>query len=455
MTFRARIALSVTCLVAIVLLLFSTLTLTLVRRTLFASVDEALRVYSAQLVTMVELEHDFLELEGSEDGHYEVPLDESSLVRLLSTEGTVVDSKGMNGVPVLAQDLQPSSHLSNLTVNHDDQQIQLRIITLPVFAKNGTLVAYFQVGENLATINATLESLRQSLLILAPICVLIAAALSLLLAGRALAPVERIRRIAESTSSEHFQQDLDLDLPDDEVGRLAETFRQMLHRLSVSFSRQKRFAADASHELRTPISVVRNVVEVALNQPRSEQEYVQALEAVQVQTQGMTRLVQSLLFLARSDDDRMKLDLQSVDLLDVLSPLEELYGEVKVRIEITSALQLKADKDKLLQVFLNLLENVRIHAPGSELVITGVAKDGKAQLTFRDDGPGIAREHLTHLTDRFYRVDEARNREAGSSGLGLSIALEIIEAHRGRLNIESSLGQGTEVFIELPLLNPN
>jgi heavy metal sensor kinase len=273
------------------------------------------------------------------------------------------------------------------------------------------------------------------------------------LSRRALAPIDSITRAAADIyGGGDLERRLGLELPDDEVGRLARTFDAMLARLDAAFQHQRQFTADASHELRTPLTAVRGQIEVALERPRDAAEYQRVLAAVNEQVERMTRLVGGLLVLARSDAGAQRLQRERIDLGDLVTsvaeqvrPLGERKG-VDVLVQGNGTLVAEGDEDLLLQLMLNLADNaVKYTAAGA--VTLGWRDHGRPELFVRDTGPGITIEHRDHVFERFYRVDAARSE--GGAGLGLAISRWIAEAHGGTLTLESSDG-GSTFTVTLP-----
>jgi heavy metal sensor kinase len=319
------------------------------------------------------------------------------------------------------------------------------------------VIGYLQVGRNLRPIRRLLQKFLLLIGLATPLVLCITGLGSYWLAGQALRPIEQIRQQAAAISSQDLSKRLNLNLPDDEVGRLARTFDQMLARLDLNFQRQRQFISDASHELRTPLAIIQGEVDVALEQPRSAAEYVETLQAVGIETRRMTRLVANLLLLARNDNAARPLNATRFDLADMLTVLVEQLqpqaeaANVTLTLAIPAALELNGDHDQLLQLFVNLLENAFTYAPGSTVQVRGDKENGVVKISVSDTGPGIAAEHLPHLFTRFYRVDHGYHRASGGSGLGLAIAQEIAKAHEGQISVTSILSQGTTFTVCLPL----
>ena len=338
-------------------------------------------------------------------------------------------------------------------ISVNGEPFRVRIVPIE---QNGQPTGALEVGRA-DTVAETLRSLLWILGVAYPAVLVIATFGGIFLAARALSPIDRVTRLARRISAEDLSQRLNLRLPDDEVGRLARTFDEMIARLDDAFRRQRQFTADASHELRTPLTAIKGQVEVALTRPRQQAAYREVLQAVNEEVDRLIRLVGSLLTLARADAGQIPIASESVNLQDLVDAAVEQVQpaaqERNINLTIvtgpTSTLQ--GDEDLLLQLLLNLLGNAIKYTPAGGSVTVGWNIDGKqVELWVRDTGVGIAPEHLPRIFDRFYRVDKARSRAEGGSGLGLSISRWIAEAHGGSISVESAPDQGSVFIVRLP-----
>ncbi len=274
------------------------------------------------------------------------------------------------------------------------------------------------------------------------------------LADRAMRPVHAITQAARTISETDLNRRLNMKSKD-ELGELANTFDGMLARLQAAFERQRQFVADASHELRTPLTIVNLESSRALASKRTTDEYQRALGVIRSENEFMSHLVSDLLTLARMDAGQMAMEKTSLDLSDIaLEAVERLIplAERKnVRLETGDLpeVNILGDRRYLLQMLSNLVENGIKYTGGAEKrvhVETGLDGDS-AWMRVSDTGEGIPPEHLPHVFDRFYRVDQARSRgeddSQGGNGLGLSIVNWIVQAHGGEVRVESALGSGT------------
>jgi len=280
----------------------------------------------------------------------------------------------------------------------------------------------------------------------------------LLLAGQVLKPVDRMTQTARAIGESDLSRRIEVH-SDDELGRLALTLNQMIERLEMAFKRQRQFTADASHELRTPVAVIRAESTLALRRERTEDDYRKSLELISQETRRMSAMIDKLLFLARSDAGREQLDFEEVNLKEVLvglSPDAEVLCEEKglhFNLGPLENLVARGDRTRLQQLFLNLLANAIRYTPsGGSISVSAVRQGETAVIAVRDTGIGISEEHLPHIFERFYRVDEARSRADGGAGLGLSICQHIVQVHDGRIEVESRVGEGSTFTVFLPLV---
>ncbi|MCB9136483.1 MAG: HAMP domain-containing protein [Anaerolineales bacterium] len=288
------------------------------------------------------------------------------------------------------------------------------------------------------------------------------------LADQAMRPVQTITRTARDLGEHDLNRRLNLTRTD-ELGELAATFDGMLARLQAAFERQRQFTADASHELRTPLTIIELETNRALERPRTQKEYQKTLTTIQAENEWMSRLVEELLTLARMDSGRAKLTPETLDLselaVDVVERLSALAEKNHVQLAIGTLEEsmVKTDRAYITQMLTNLIENGIKYAngPAARVVVeTGTATRADqphAWVRVTDNGPGIPAEHLPHLFNRFYRIDEARTREdddaeaPSGSGLGLAIVQSIAQAFGGTVEVQSEVGNGTVFTVWFPI----
>jgi two-component system OmpR family sensor kinase len=270
---------------------------------------------------------------------------------------------------------------------------------------------------------------------------------------RALRPVDTIAQTARQITA---ADDLGRRIPyesQDELGQLTKTFNQTLERLERLFNAQRRFVADVSHEMRTPLTTIRGNISL-MRRIGYDEESVAAIDG---ETQRMTRLVEDLLLLAKADAGRLSLEKQLVELdtlvLEVYNQAH-ILSEDKVSVHLGQLDQARVmgDSDRLKQLLLNLVSNGLKYTPeGGDVTLSLNRDDEWVRVDVTDTGVGIPAEDLPHIFDRFYRVDKARSRVMGGTGLGLSIAHWIAEAHGGQLSVVSEVGKGSTFTVKLPL----
>ena len=336
---------------------------------------------------------------------------------------------------------------------------KIRLVTLPIFEK-GRMVGIVQVGSPLEEIEEALRQLLLILLVAVPSVLILAVVGGLFLANKALRPVDEITNTARKIgSSGDLSQRIRLKRKvDDEIGRLAATFNEMIAKVENSFQQIKRFTADASHELKTPLTILRGEIEVGLKRLRTPEEYQKILASNLEEVKHMSRMVEDLLTLARADMGALELRKEVVDLGGLVKEVWEevrLWAEdkgVELLFQEDGEARVMGDRGRLRQLALNLIDNAIKYTPSGGRVELRVVRDGD-EVTFSvaDTGEGIPAEDLQRIFERFYRVDKARSRQRGGTGLGLSICKWIAEAHGGRISAESELGRGSKFHVSLPL----
>jgi heavy metal sensor kinase len=277
------------------------------------------------------------------------------------------------------------------------------------------------------------------------------------ISGRVLAPIDDIARVADEIQATDLSRRIDLEGPDDELKRLADIFDRMLERLDDAFSMQRRFVADASHELRNPLAVIRTNVDVALSNPQATPEELRnAAQVVRRATDRMSRMVDDLLALARLDDPSLRRE--SVDLVTIALEVAEENGELArsadTSIDVSGAVgttAVKGDGDALKRAVSNLVDNaLRFAPPGSAVVLEAGRVEGWVFVAVTDDGPGIPSEEHERVFERFYRTDRSRASSSGGSGLGLAIVRQIARGHGGSATVFSAPGAGATFVMWLP-----
>jgi heavy metal sensor kinase len=338
------------------------------------------------------------------------------------------------------------------------------LLVIATFAATG-IFSWLAIRDSLSDTSVPAEERRDTLnefawtMVMASPAVLVAAAAGgYAMSRRALQPVDRITRTAQVINARSLTSRLPLRGVDDELERLSETLNGMFARLEDGFRRVTQFTADASHELRTPTAVIRTTAEVTRARPRTEREYVTALDRILTESERMSRLIEDLLLLARSDADADRLTLEPMDLADVLgsacAEAEILARAAGVRLtsHMPTTFAATGDPDALRRLFVILLDNaVKYTAPGGVIDATMQVDGAVATVDVRDTGAGIAAADVPRIFERFYRVAADRSRATGGTGLGLAIAQWIATSHDGEIRVDSELGVGSVFHVSLPV----
>jgi heavy metal sensor kinase len=292
-----------------------------------------------------------------------------------------------------------------------------------------------------------------------PLLVVVASLLGYWLAGKSLEPVNLIIKTAQQIGARNLSRRLDVPGPHDELRRLTETLNAMLARIEAAFQRITQFTADASHDLRTPVAVIRSTAEIALRRPRQPQEYQQALSRILDTSIETSELLENLLALARSDAGAVELDMRPVDLNQHLRRVQEqgaiLAAEKSLSITVETPLSptwVRGDEIAIHRLLLILIDNAVKYTPtGGRCEIALSRSEDQAHIAVKDTGIGIPENDLSSIFERFQRADRSRSRETPGAGLGLAIARWIAEIHGGTISAESVVGSGSVFHVRLPV----
>lgn len=421
------------------------------RADLDASVDAALRSRADLAVALVERSG-----EGALRGTA-LAEPEESFAQVLSATGAVQAATAGNDAPALTP-AEAGRVARGLALKAErgvaGVEGQARVLARPA-AANGSRVAV-AVGSSLDDRDETLAGLLRSFAVGAPLAVLLASGLGFLLARTGLAPVEAMRRRAEQVSLEEPGERLPLPAARDEVGRLGRTLNDMLARLEASFERERQFVADAGHELRTPLAVLKTEIETALRSATAEGDRRDALVAALTEVDHLAQMADDLLTLARpTADGGLPLRRQRVRVLDGLEAARDRFVERaraegrEITVEAPDDLWVEADPLRLRQALGNLVDNALRHGDG-RVRLEARRSGGEVEIEVADDGPGFPPAMAAQAFERFTRGEGARAR--GGSGLGLAIVQAIAQAHGGGAALDASGRAGAVVRVRLPAL---
>jgi len=463
---RARLTTFYVLVLAVILLGVAGLIYVLLSRVLYARIDEGLLAL-VQIAT-TSLDNDLAEGQGVVDAARSTAAELASRQQMLAiydADGRPLAESGRDDD--VAIDLPPPMTIPATTTllttmseardTDDRHRLAMRRVTLPAHAATFVVVA----GSPLEPTDEELEAVRDTLGYVVPIALLLAGLGGWFLAHRSLSPVVAMAERARRIGGEDLSGRLPVANPRDELGRLAETFNELLARLQASMALQRQFMADASHELRTPIATTRTAANVALQQAhRDEPEYRHALAIIEQQAARLSRIVDDLFTLARADADTYPLSRQPMYLDEIV---EEVVAAGRI-VASTRSVQIDCstvrsasyvgDEELIRRMVTNLLDNaVRHSQPGSVVTVALRAIDAGYAVTVADRGPGIPAENQPHIFERFYRVDTARARGGrdGGAGLGLALVQWVARLHRGDVTLTTSSTEGSTFTVELPV----
>lgn len=467
MSIRTRLTLWYVGLLAVLLIVFGVALYSTVYITSYQEVDRSLQQRAsdiqASLATVITLQDDFVSIirrGGLVLPNADVFSNGDIYVQLRSLDGRIISRSENLGNQYLV--IPPDQHErakngevvpSDFTVN----KTRLRAYVAPIVIKSGKVVGYIELAQSLRQVDNTLRDLATLIVVSIGAGLIVAAVGGWFIAGNILDPINRVTITAQKIAR---ARDLGrrIEVPEtvDEVGRLAMTFNEMLARIEELFRAQQRFVADVSHELRSPLTAVRGNLDLLKRGAANDvEERAQMIDAMDSETSRMSRLVSDLLLLARQDSGvpiaKQPIELDTL-LLEVYRQAQVTAKGVHLALGAEDQAIIVGDRDRLKQVLLNLVDNaVKYTPPGGKVTLSLAKDDSWVKIAVQDTGIGIANENIPNLFDRFYRVDKARSRDAGGTGLGLAIAKSVVDAHNGRITVESQVGRGSVFTVWLPI----
>jgi heavy metal sensor kinase len=477
---RFKLTLWYVLILGILLISFSSFLYLTLSKSLYRDVDNKLRSL-AELIASESMSP----MSKFSFGNIDQTLESSMNLRPIGKFIQVLDESGRVGrksdnlrnvqLPISLNALKNASKgIHTYETNRVFGDAPLRILTFPVMEHN-QVTKIIQVASSLEEVEDALNTLFIILIVAVPLALMIASLGGQFLATKALKPVDRITQTAREITSQNLNKRIEPPKVKDEISRLIETFNEMISRLDQSFRQVKQFTADASHELKTPLTILKGEVEVALRKERSLKDYEQVLKSNLEEINRMSQIVEDLLLLSKAEMGEIKLNHERINLREILnevvSQMSLLAQSKNIKIGTSNHFEdiyMIGDGLRIRELFLNLIENgIKYTEEGGAIHITlskesiheqknvhlPAVKDGEAyaKIIFSDTGIGISKEDQAKIFNRFYRVDKARSREAGGSGLGLSICKWIVEAHQGEITVESELGKGSTFIVKLPL----
>jgi heavy metal sensor kinase len=454
---RVRLTAWYTALLGVVLAVLGAYLVQRLHAGLAADIDRSLSTRSVQIAASIRAGGEFTEVSNAALSGLS---SSDSGAQLLSPDGHVVEASDdliarqpMISTAQLADVLGGQTLLATGRVPGSHAALRVLARTVDDDGRSRVLV----LGTSLAVTDAAVHRLLVVLLTGGPLALLVVAATGWWVAGLALRPVTAVADKARDISVDRLDERVPVPGTADEVGRLAETFNAMLDRLEAGVQAQRRLIADASHDLRTPLAVMRSELEVALAADDLAPDAAEVLSSTAEEVERMSRMVDNLLALAQADQGALELFIRPVDLRDVaeatavsLRPLAAAKG-LTIEVSGTSPV-VEGDRERLGQVVSNLVDNAVKYTTHGGVHLHTWQEGTEAGISVTDTGPGIASDELSRVFGRFYRADTARSRSVDGSGLGLAIAEEIVHAHQGRIWAELDEDGGTRVSFALPVL---
>jgi two-component system, OmpR family, sensor kinase len=374
-----------------------------------------------------------------------------SFAQVLDSRGTIRDqSPGLGQQPLLTgAPLRRARTETVLIARTHRLGADVRLLAVPLGAQRQKLVLI--VGAPLRSRDQTLSNLRGELLVGGPAALLLASLIGYLVAGAALRPVERMRTRAAVITDQDLSERLPVPGANDEIARLGATLNQMLARVERAVKRERSFVADASHELRAPLALIRAEVDLALDLPRNAEELQAALHSIGEEADRLSRLADDLLLLARLDEGALPLRKETLDVRDVLHDVVERFrrraADEGRRVDVDApGLGVEADRVRLGQALVNLVDNALRHGGGT-ITLTAQSRADAVEIHIADEGPGFGGVAESAF-ERFTRGDQARS--SGGAGLGLAIVKAIVAAHGGRVAVSTETARGADVVLTLP-----
>ena len=446
LTIKTRITLWYALLLLFILVVFNVFIYMVTSRILLKNNEDLLVEDTRQVFSIIQSEGYLLRFETP----YKIIATNSDFV--------IFDSSGKTS---LSNDIQPEivslpiekEQLKYVSVNNTRWVVADTAIKI-----EDKIVGWVRVSRSLEFTMKVLKNLRIIIYVSIPLYILLASFGGFFLASRALRPIDRITKIAKEISKGDLSRRIKMKNSVDEVGRLADTFDEMLDKLESSIKKERQFASDASHELRTPIAVINAQVEQALSFRRKVNEYREALKTVGNEGRKMNHIISQLIMIYRSEEGQYKFNFEVIELNEIMSDIVEEFKtiadlkEIKIDFMPADKIMVKADQTLITRLFINLMENAMKYTGENGKITINIGQDKQnAIVKIEDTGIGIPEKDIPYIFDRFYQAESSRS--GSGSGLGLSIVKWIVNIHKGSIDLKSDINEGTTFIIKLPAGN--
>ena len=448
---RTRLTIWYFLIIATALVGFAVFALAVMRQSIYTTVDEQLKDRAVAMQLLIERSGE--DIGDTVREHAEL---QSGSQLLQVSDG---DGKFLYRAPLMERLGVPApSGNQGYIESAEYNELPLRILSTTVTAGGHQFV--LQVAEPMDDYLEALERFRTAMFVGIPVLLVVAAAVGYWMSTRALRPVDQITHAAQMINPQDLSQRITVPQSGDELQRMAETLNQMLQRIESAVTRITQFTADASHELRTPVALIRTRAEVTLAKPRNADQYRDALMEVLAESERTTALIENLMTLSRADAGSETLSFDKTNVTEItadvcaqartLAEAKQLQWSANIP---EAAIWVRGDAHALRRLLLILIDNAVKYTPPSGSVSLALQRNGtQAEIRVRDTGIGISEADLPHIFERFYRADKARSRELGGTGLGLSIGRWIANAHGGEIKVESSTN-GSVFLVVIPTVS--
>ena len=456
LTIKSKIILAYTIVFGIMLTVFAAIIYNSTKEAAFLKLDTDLKSYSISLRTEIEDEFD----------------DDSSLNMKKLTS---IKSKGLigerfqlfakNGNIIVKDSILSKIPIPNFnkvldeSFEYDRQKIghHKYHILWSKFETETDTVYILETAASVKDVFDELDRLFYLFLIIIPVGLIITGFAAYFISKAAFKPITKMAETAKNVSGENLDKRLELPKTKDEVRALGETLNEMIERIDNAFKSQKRFVANASHEIRTPLTVIQTELEI-LDKKMRDNDTKESIKVVLSEIEDLTNLTNSLLTIAKLDSSQSKLNLSQIRVDELLADCSQIMNQaaikknIRINLIIDDATEIQADKEKLKSVFLNLIDNAIKYSANNSGITIKLEKltDSNIKINIEDKGAGIPKSEIPYIFNRFYRSSEIRS-EVSGNGLGLAIAKEIVELHKGKISVESKINEKTIFSVILPI----